>query len=118
MLTSDKAGYGNKTSPNVSHTQFLGLTTDNRLSWKNHTDLHIHKLSTACYVLRSVKAYMSHSTLIITYYSLFHSVITYGTIFWGKCSHILKIFKIQMRADRIIMGHNNRDSCRTSLKKL
>jgi hypothetical protein len=60
---------------------------------------------------------MSHSTLII-YFSLFHSVMIYGIISWGNSSHSQKIFKIQKRAIRIIMGHKSRNSCRNLFKKL
>jgi hypothetical protein len=59
MFPCEKIGYDNKTIPNVSHTKFLGLTIDNILPWTNHTDLLINKLSTACYVLRAVKARIS-----------------------------------------------------------
>lgn len=55
MLMGRKIGCGNKTIPYISHTVFLGLTVDSTLSWRNYTDLLINKLSTACYVLRSVK---------------------------------------------------------------
>lgn len=81
MLTSRKIRYGNTTIPNVSHTKFLGLTVDNILSWKNHTDLIINKLRTACYVITPVKKYTSHSTMIMVDYCLFHSIMTYRIIF-------------------------------------
>jgi hypothetical protein len=93
MLTSRKIRYGNTTIPNASHTKFLGLTVDNTLSWKNGTDLLINKLRTACYVFRSVNKYTSHSTMIMVYYCLFHSIMTYGIIFWCSSSHSQKIFK-------------------------
>jgi hypothetical protein len=60
MFPCEKIGYGNTTIPNISHIKFLGLTIDNILSWRNHTDLLINKLSNACYVLRTVNAYTSH----------------------------------------------------------
>jgi hypothetical protein len=102
--------YGNKTIPNVAHTKFHGLTVDHILSWRNHNDLLTNKLSTACYVLRSNKTYMSHSPLTMVYYSLFHSIMTYKIIFWGSSSHNQKIFKIQRTVIRIIMGHSSTDS--------
>ena len=87
MLMGRKIGCGNKTFPYISHTIFLGLTVDSILSWRNYTDLLINKLSTACYVLQSVKKYISHSTLIMTYLSLLHPIMTYGIISWGHSSY-------------------------------
>lgn len=49
MLTCRKIRYGSKTIPNISHTRFLGLTLDNTLPWRNHTDLLINNVRTACY---------------------------------------------------------------------
>jgi len=37
--------HGNKKIANVYNTKFLGLTLDNTLSWRTHTDTIIHKLS-------------------------------------------------------------------------
>jgi len=61
---------------------------------------------------------MPHSTLIMIYYSLFHSVMSSGIIFWGNLSHSQKIFKLQKRAIRITTGSRNKDSCRTLFKQL
>lgn len=118
MINYTKIGYDNKSITNTFHTKFLGLIIDNTLSSKDHTDLLTNKLSSICYMLRSIKTYMSHSALIMTYHSLFHSVMAYGIIFWGNSCHSQKIFKIQKRAIRIIMGCKKRESCRTFLKKL
>jgi len=42
--------------------------------------------------------------------------MTCSIIFWGNSTHNSKIFKIQKRAIRIIMGRRNRESCRNYLK--
>jgi hypothetical protein len=52
------------------------------------------------------------------YYSYFHSIITYGIIFWGNSHHCNTIFRLQKRIIRIIMGLRSRDSCREYFKKL
>jgi len=39
---------------------FLGIyVVDNTLSWKYHAEQITHKLSAACYTVRSVKSFMS-----------------------------------------------------------
>jgi hypothetical protein len=64
---------------------------------------------------------MSPSTLTITYFSLFHSAMVYGIVLWGNSTNSSKMFKIQKRTTRIIMGCRSRDSWRnlsTELKIL
>jgi len=43
------------------------VTMNNTLSWNNHIDLIMKKLSTACYIIRNAKTYMSVSSLKVTY---------------------------------------------------
>ena len=45
------------------------------------------------------------------YYSYFHSVITYGLLFWGHSSHSVKIFRLQ-KIIIIMRGWRCSDSCR------
>ena len=51
----------------------------------------------------------------IRYYSYFHSVITYGLLFWGNSPDSIKIFRLQKKIIRIMMGCRNGDSCRKLL---
>jgi len=98
-----KIGQNNKLIPNTLHTKFLGLTIDSTLSWRIHIDHLTTKLRTACSVTRSVKPYMSHKSLLLTYYSLFCTVLSYGIIFWGNSYHSTRIFRMQKRGIRIFM---------------
>ena len=50
------------------------------------------------------------------YFSYFHSILSYGIIFWGNSSYSSNIFKIQKRIIRIITNARNRDSCRQLFK--
>ena len=61
---------------------------------------------------------MSASSLKLIYYALFHSVMSYGLIFWGNSSHSSIIFRIQKKAIRIMEGCGNRVLCRNLFKKL
>jgi len=56
---------------------------NNTLSWSTHIDNILPKLSSACYAMRSVKSYVSRQMLKVIYYSYFHSIMSYGIIFWG-----------------------------------
>jgi hypothetical protein len=59
--------------------------------------------------------------LKIIYYSHFHSIISYGIIFWGHSAPSTRVFRLQKRIIRIMTGSRSRESCRklfTSLKIL
>ena len=47
-----------------------------------------------------------------------HSILSYGTIFWGNSTYSNTIFKIQKRVIRIMMNVKNRESCWELFKKL
>ena len=89
--------YGNKPITGTHSTKFLGLIVDNIISWKNHTDQFMSKLSNACYAIRAVKSFMSHKTLRMIYFSYVHSIMTYSIIFGGNSTYSSNIFKFQTR---------------------
>jgi hypothetical protein len=109
--------YGNKKVANVYNTKFLGLTLYNTLSWRTHIDTIISKLSSASFALRVVKPFLSQDSLKMVYF-YFHSVLTYGLIFWGNSHYNNIIFILQKRTIRIIVWIRGRDSCREHFKKL
>jgi len=69
-----KISCDNKLIKEIKNTKFLGLDTDSSLSWKSHIDQMMIKLSTACYVIRYVKNFMSQDTLRTIYFPYFHSI--------------------------------------------
>jgi hypothetical protein len=73
---------GNTNIATINEIIFLGLKIDNKLSWKGYMDYIIPRLNSACYCMRAVKPYVLQNTLKIIYYSYFHSIMTYGLIFW------------------------------------
>src|SRR5215510_12794667 len=54
----------------------------------------------------------------MVYHSIFHSIMSYGIMFWGNSPHSPVIFKMQKRVLRILMGIGYRDSCRELFKEL
>jgi hypothetical protein len=44
------------------------------------------------------------NTLLSIYHSYFHSVMTYGLMFWGNSSHAEWVIKLQKRVIRLIKG--------------
>lgn len=103
---------------NTNSTKFLGLTIDSTLSWRDHISCLTSKLTKACYAIRTIKPFVAPNTLRTVYYSYFHSVMSYGVIFWGNSHLSNNIFKIQKRIIRIITNKGKRDSCRNLYKQL
>jgi len=62
--------------------------------------------------MQSFKPSVAINTLKMIYYSYFHSVMTYGLLFWGHSSDSIKIFRLHKNIIRIIMGCRRSDSCR------
>ena len=54
----------------------------------------------------------------MVYFSYFHSIMSYGIIFWGNSHSSVKVFKIQKRIIRIMTKSNKHDTCRPLFKKL
>jgi hypothetical protein len=79
----------------TNHTKFLGLTIEYAITWKRHIEEVVKKLSIACYTIRNIKPVMSMKTLISIYHSYFHSVMSYGLMFWGNSSHAERVFMLQ-----------------------
>jgi len=115
---SIKISCDNKLIKETKNTKFLGLDIDSSLSWNNHIDQMMFKLSRAYYAIRYVKQFMSHDTLRTIYFSYFHSILSYGIIFWGNSAYSSNIFKIQKRIIGIIMNGRNIDSCHQLFKNL
>jgi hypothetical protein len=68
--------------------------------------------------MRIIKPCMSLEMLKIVYYSNFNSIVNYGLPFWGTSPHIKKIFRMQKRIVRIMMGSRKEVSCRNLFRKL
>ena len=82
--TNIKITYDNKQITTISNIKFLGIYINDRINWKYHIEHILPKLRVVCYVMRSIKPYMSLNTLRIVYYSNFNSIINYGLPFWSN----------------------------------
>jgi len=100
----------------MNSTKFLGLTIDSTVLWKEHIISLVTKLNKASFAIRAIKPLLN--VLKMIYYSYFHSVMSYGIIFWGTSHFATNIFGIQKRMIRIITNRSKRDSCRSIFKQL
>jgi hypothetical protein len=87
--------YKNKEIANTCNTKFLRLTLENTFSWKNYIDTILPKLSSAGFTVRAVKSFLSQGSLKMIYFSYFHSIMTYGLVFWGNSYYSNTIFNLQ-----------------------
>jgi hypothetical protein len=110
--------YGDKQMSNTSNTNIPGLFINDTSSWKTHTEYIMSKLHSACYAMGSIKPFVSQNILKIIYYSYFHSVMTYGLMFYGHSPDSVKIFRLQKKINRIMHGCRSKDSCRKLFMKL
>ena len=87
------------------------------LNLENSFELFVNRLSTVCYVIRSVKV---HVSTYKSYYTLCPFSFTYDighNILW-ESTHSSKVFNIQKTAIRIIMGRRSGESYRNLCKEL
>jgi hypothetical protein len=57
-------------------------------------------------------------TLRTVYFAYVHCVVKYGIIFWGKSTNMERVFLLQKRILRIMMGLGPRCSCKGLFKNL
>jgi hypothetical protein len=96
----------------------LELKIDTFLTWENHIEVLINKLSKSCFAIRLVKSILPLETLKIMYFSYMHFILIYGIIFWGNSLYSIKVFRIQKRIIRIVTNSTKRASCRRLFKDL
>ena len=118
VLHEAPIGCNNNFISNSTSTKFLGVIIEYTLSWKVHIDHHLPKLCVPCYSVRTVKPFMCQKNLNSVYCSYFHSLMTYGIIFWGNSTHSIHVFRLHERVIRIVTDSGLRDFCRQLFKKL
>jgi len=98
--------------------KFLGICVHDSVNWSCHIEYIIPKQSSACYIMRSIKPFMFPNTLKTIYNSYFNANISYFLPFGGNSLYDIKIFRIQKRIVRIMMGCKNGVSCRNVFRRL
>jgi hypothetical protein len=91
-------GYADKTIEEVETTKFLGLQGDNNLNWKTHIQYIVPKLSSACFAMRNITSLIKTETLKLVYFAYFHSIMSYGIIFWGTQQTAKKYFTYKRKS--------------------
>ena len=84
----------------VEHFKFLGVTLDETLSWKYHTNQIATKISRTIGVFNQLKKFLLSFTLHTLYNSLILSHLNYGILEWGSKTE--RLFKLQKKCIRVI----------------
>ena len=101
--TNNKVTYDNKQIKTIPNIKLLGIYINDPTNRK-YIEHILPKLSEVCYVMKSIKSYMSLNTLRIVYYYNFNSIIIYSLPLWGNSSHSKNIFRMQKNIIRIMLG--------------
>lgn len=90
----------------------MGLHVDKHLSWSFHIEHIRKKIKSYAFLIRQLTKTCSVEAAKTTYYGHVHSSIAYGIIFWGARPEAIKVFRLQKRCIRNIVGAGFRDSCK------
>ena len=87
-----------------SYIKYLGVLIDENLSWKNHLDCVITKISKTIGMIAKLRHFVPSSVLTNIYKSLILPYLTYGLVAWGNASknYLNKIVVLQKRVLRLI----------------
>ena len=93
-----------KSITRVHKVKSLGSLIDEHLTWKDHVDETVEKISKAIGALKRVRPFISVKTALQIYHALILPYFDYCSSVWGECSVTLcdKLQKLQNRAARVI----------------
>ena len=104
----------------VVHQKLLGVTIDQELTFKEHVDKLCKKLSQKIGLLKKLRTYLPIDERRLFYNALIKPVMMYGSIVWTYCSNedLKRVFRLQKRAARVILGAGTRSRTVENFKKL
>ena len=91
----------------------VGMKNDWEEWCQGITQKKAHNKYLFCCWMNVLKPYVSPQTLKAIYYAYFHTIMSYGVIFWGLSPDSIKVLLLQKRVIRTMIGCEGRDSCRT-----
>ena len=68
----------------VEHYKYLGITLDNKLTWKQNTEALMKKLHSRLYFLRKLRSFNVNKDILQMFYNATcNSVLHFGSVCWG-----------------------------------
>ncbi|KAI5632155.1 reverse transcriptase (RNA-dependent DNA polymerase) domain-containing protein [Phthorimaea operculella] len=102
----------------VASAKLLGFDIDSSLTWQEHINSLCSRLAQACYALRRLAYTASREVVRTCYFATVHSVLSYGSELWAQCADWERVFRMQKRAVRSIVGIASDESVREHFKDL
>ena len=103
---------------NPDSVNFLGVHLDSKLLWDYQISSLAKSLSSSLFALKNLSECVSPSVLRNAYFALFHSRMTYAILAWGHAAGSSRIFGLQRKALRVLMGLGYREDCRPAFKSI
>ena len=92
----------------VQSVKYLGMTLDEKLNWKEHTEKLLTKLTKTNQAFKIVKNFVSKKQKAALYYAYFYSALQYGIEVYSQGpSNNLK--KLQVKQNRALKTLHNKD---------
>ena len=109
--TSSNIIFMDRTILPVNNCKYLGIYLDDRLTFKDHINYIISKISRHTGILYKIKDNLPTKTRIDYYYAYIYPYLSYNTIIWGSAdtTHIQPLINQQKRAIRTIANAGFRD---------
>jgi hypothetical protein len=104
----------------TSKTKFLGIYITETLRWNSHVQSLATKLSRVSYMIKSLREILSRYMIRNIYFTKFQLLLRFGILFFGGMEGEVnvRIFRIQKRVVRLMVGVSSRTSCRQLFKEM
>ena len=92
--------FDNESIPQVSSHRLLGIILDQNLTWCDHIDMLLNRISSKIYQLSRIKNFIDINTRKLFYFAYIEPYFTYCSSVWGHTysSHTKRLSSIQRRA--------------------
>ena len=102
-----------------STIKFLGLIIHENLSWKPHMEYLLRKLRISYGVIRKASSFLNTRALLMLYYSLIQSHLTYCICTWcnGNKTTTLELQRVANKFIRMIYNLDNRTSVKAVMQQ-
>lgn len=109
---SNLVRFTNRSIEQVPYFKLLGVYLDMSLSWEKHIGYLCSRCGSLCFALRRLRQLCGRHVALTYYHTNFVSLLRYGIVCWGGASTLVRLFRIQKRAVRILLNLPFRESCR------
>ena len=103
----------------MSSARFLGVITNENLSWKNHIDMIKHKMRAGFGAVMRIRSFLPRKAMLSLYHSLLVSHVQYCITNWcfGIESKVQEIQRICNKFIRLVFNLKRHDSVKTIMKQ-